>query len=544
MGSPLQNDYDFIVVGAGPAGSLLASTLARTKRHPSVILVEAGGRNDRRGDRIDGERWLHRMNPHQAWGYQTTPQKGLSGQTISYDRGKGLGGSTAINFSFWSVAPRDDHDEIARLVSDDEWNWVNAQRRYKRIESYFGSAKNVPAGYEKYLHPKTQDHGHDGPIKVGFPAVWEPSLKEEMDIWIDNGVAPNLDHNSGDPIGLAVVASSAYKGVRSTAADALIGAPSNLHIVTDSQVARILFDGTKAIGITTLNEERFFARKGVIVCGGSLDTPRILMHSGIGPAGQLEAYGIPIVKANDHVGQHLKDHQHITPTWARADDTTNRHKYYRSKELQAAARVQWEADQTGPLSEIACAMGIGFLKLEAVFETPEFKNLPEHVRHHLLKPTVPTYEFSINGPSFQYFLDPENASPGVSVFVFLMNLQSTGSVTLQSSDPKVPLLFDPNFFSHPYDRRLAVEVTREVLKIANSPSFSKDIVEAISLPDSDSEEDILDYWKKATGSTWHMTGTARMGRDEQSAVVDKDLKVFGVENLRVADMSVVPILPK
>ena len=544
MGSAKHNEYEFIIVGAGASGSLLASRLAGSKKRPSVLLVEAGGKNDRWSDRIDAERWLHRMNPLQAWGYETTPQKNLDGRIISYDRGKGLGGSTAVNFSCYTIGPKDDHDEIARLADDEEWNWINAKERYKRIESYFGSTQDVPAGYEKYLDPKPEDHGHDGPIKVGFPKKWEETLKYQFDIWTDNGIAPNLDHNNGDPIGLAVCASSAHSGVRSTAADALVGATSNLHIMTDKQVARIICDGKKAVGITTLDGEGFLASKEIILSSGSLDTPRILMHSGIGPADQLKAFGIPVVKVNEHVGQHLKDHQHITPTWARAEHTSTRQTYYRSKKLQVAARALWEADQTGPLAEIACVYPIGFPKLDTIFKTREFQKLPDEVKQHILKPTIPTYEFILNGVTAEYFMDPDNTPAAATIFIFLMNLQSVGSVTLQSSDPKVPLLFDPNFFSHAYDRRLAIEATRDVLKVVNSPTFKKDTVGIISAPNSDSEEDILDFWRKTTSSTWHMTGTARMGKDEHDAVVDKDLKVFGVDNLRIADMSVIPILPK
>ncbi len=143
-------------------------------------------------------------------------------------------------------------------------------------------------------------------------------------------------------------------------------------------------------------------------------------------------------------------------------------------------------------------------------------------------------------------IDPENSSAGTIIFVFLLNERSTGSVRLQSSDPKVPLLFDPNYFSHPMDRRVAIEATREVLKVVDSPEFSKDTVAVVEAPKSDSEADIIEFWKKSSGvgSTWHMMGTAKMGRDETQGVVDTNFRVFGVDHLRVADMSVIPIVSK
>jgi len=242
------------------------------------------------------------------------------------------------------------------------------------------------------------------------------------------------------------------------------------------------------------------------------------------------------------VGQHLKDHHHIAMAIERADHTTERHRFYKDKDLQAAARAQWEKDGTGPLSEYGCAMGIGFLKLESLYDTPEFQSLPKKQQQFLQHPAVPHYEFLVNAAHAPHFADPENAAAGTSISVFVLNGQSTGSATLQSSDPTKPLIFDPNFFSHPYDKRIAIEATREVLKVVNSPGFSKDTIAFLDGPKSDSEEDILEYWKTTSSSTWHMSGTARMGQDESTAVVDKDLKVFGVQNLRVADMSVIPIL--
>ncbi|KIX05549.1 uncharacterized protein Z518_06421 [Rhinocladiella mackenziei CBS 650.93] len=541
MGASMPERFDFIVVGGGTAGALLASRLANSKKRPSVVLVEAGGKNDSRALRADAERWVHRMNPAQNWFYKTHPIKGFDGSIVDYDRGKGLGGSSAINFSCWTIGPKEDHDEIARLVGDEEWEWKNAQQRYKRIETHHATPPDVPEDYKKYIDANPEDHGHNGPIHTGFPKVWEPTAMALVDVWLANGAKFNPDHNSGDPTGVSMVNSTAYNGVRSTSADALIGAPNNLHVMVNTEVSRVVFDGTRAVGITTFNDQTIYANNEIILCCGSLDTPRILMHSGIGPPSQLNSFNIPIWKANTNVGEHMKDHHHIFISFERAEHTTERHKYYKNADLQAAARAQWEKDGSGPLSEYGCAMGIGYLKLESIYNTPEFQNLPEKQKEFLQKPTIPHYEFILNGPHLPYFIDPANANAGTTICTFLLNQQSTGCVRLQSSDPKVPLIFDPNFFSHPYDRRLAVEATRQMFKVIKSPEFSKDTIAMLEGPKSESEEDILEYWKKTSGSTWHMMGTARMGKDESDAVVDKDFKVFGVENLRIADMSVIPI---
>ena len=268
------------------------------------------------------------------------------------------------------------------------------------------------------------------------------------------------------------------------------------------------------------------------------------MHSGIGPTEQLEQFGLSVLRANANVGQHLMDHYHVCFDYARADHTSKRYSYYKSKELQAAARVQWEKDRNGPLSEFACSLGVAYLKMDRMLDTPEFRSMSKETQEFLQKPTVPLWEFLVNAASASYFIDPENTPAMASIFAFLANTQSRGSVTLQSSDPSVPMLFDPNFLSHPYDRKLAVEMCREIMKFAESPGYKKDTIGALSAPKSDSDEDIMDFFKKHMSSTWHMTGTARMGKNEAEAVVDSRFRVFGVENLRIADMSISPVLPK
>lgn len=359
----------------------------------------------------------------------------------------------------------------------------------------------------KYLSPNLQDHGSDGPIHVGFPQVWERSLTQDMDAFLEAGLLPNPDHNSGNPLGLSVGANSAFRGIRSSAADCLVDPPSNLQILTDTEVARVIFDGLRCVGIEILEGATFRAANEVILSCGSLDTPRILMHSGIGPDQQLNRFNIPVVHANQHVGQHLNDHHHNTLTFQRSEHTNDRAGFYKSKELQTAARAQWEKDHTGPLSELGCTLGMGFLKLDKVLSSPEFEELDPATKHYLRADTTPTFEFIINPANVENFVDPLNTPSMATVYIFVLNRQSRGSVTLQSSDPKEPLLFDPDFLAHPYDRRLAIEMTREMLRLTSLPGYAKNTVKAMSGPASDSDEDILAWWKKSTGSTWHMTGT-------------------------------------
>ncbi|KAF2002291.1 GMC oxidoreductase [Amniculicola lignicola CBS 123094] len=481
--------YDFIIVGAGPAGCMLASRLSRSKSGPSVLLLEAGEYSDTAAAKIDGERWLHRTNPNYNWGYKATPQGNLGNRAVEYDRGKGVGGTTLINFEVW--------DEIASLTGNEDWNWLSTRKRYQEIESYHGFEPDVAPEYRKYLGAKESDHGHKGPIKVGFPRVWERSMIDNLNIWLGEGSELNPDVNSGKPLGLGIMANSAHNGVRSSAQDALSDPPANLSIHTVAEVARVIFQDNTAVGVETVDEKSYFASKEVILCCGALDTPRVLMHSGIGPAEQLNHFNIPIV---------------------------------------------WDADQTGILAEMACSFAIGFQKSENISKSPEFASLSLETQALLKSPTLPHYEFILNCPVFDHYMDPANAVPATSVFVVNLNPQTEGAVTLQSAHPKIPLLFDPNFFAHPYDCRVVIEATREVLKAANSPAFRKDTVRDMHVPASSSDDDIWEYWKTTSASLWHMSGTARMGKGASSAVVDGNLKVFNVEGLRIADLSVYPIV--
>ena len=301
----------------------------------------------------------------------------------------------------------------------------------------------------------------------------------------------------------------------------------------------------KAIGIETLEGAKHLARTEVVLSAGALNTPKILLLSGIGPASELEKHSIPIRLHLPAVGRGLQDHHHIIPTWIRAPHTTERHTFYRSPSLQAAARAQWDTDGTGPLSEISCVLPTGFFKSDAVYQSEEFKALPEERQRHLLQPTVPLYEIILNGPVAEQLSSPSTAQPLANVFIFVLSPENSGTVTLSSSDPADPPLCDPRFFSNSFGRRVAIEATRETMAVTQSAKFQKDTVGLLHGPKSMSEEDILAYWRETTDSTWHMCGTVRMGRKgEETAGVDRNFRVLGTEGLRVVDVSVTPILPK
>ncbi|KAJ1322824.1 choline dehydrogenase [Microdochium nivale] len=550
----MANDtYDFIVVGSGPSGCAVAAGLANAPKRPSVLLLEAGGDNAARELRVDGQRWMTMTTAGMNWGYKTSPQTQCGGRELDYSRGLGLGGSSAINFGVYSVGARDDYDEWARLVRDDAFSWAKMQPRFKALESF---DRTLPQGVDaKYASPRAEDHGSQGPLKVGYAAEWEKDLTEMVDIFETGGWKVNPDHNSGDPLGMSVLINSAHKGVRSTAADLLTPKPDNLTIVTGVVVKRVLLDDSddnnnnpRAVGVETLDGKRYLASKETILCAGALDTPKILMHSGIGPASQLNQYSIPVALDVPGVGQGLRDHMFVPLVYKRTPTSTSRASFYGDEAAMKSALEAWKRDGSGSWAKYACELGIGWAKLPSLEQSAEYKALPASEQRFLSRPTVPHYEVITHFPIHWFVPDfPADSLDYAAVIVFYYNAQARGEATLQSADPAVPLRFDPRFLDHEFDRRVAVESLRETLRVLEQESFTRDTVAQIAGPvagGQQSDEELLGYWRETVGSSWHMTGTAKMGADgdNDDGVVDSGFRLKGVRGLRVADMSVVPVL--
>ena len=265
--------------------------------------------------------------------------------------------------------------------------------------------------------------------------------------------------------------------------------------------------------------------------------------SGVGPKEELQQHGIESIHDLKGVGKNLRDHWFfplIVTVKPGLDDRAS----LADPEFTAAARTQFLKDGTGPLASLHHTASIGWVRpTEALMQSEEYKALTEENMKHLAHPTVPTWELYFHGPP----LHPD-AKPDESYFTLLplgMLPQSSGTVTLASSDPRDPPLCDPKIFSHPFDRRSAIEVARAAHEILTSPAIAEDSISMLAAPKSMSEEDILDYVKKAVGTAWHMSCTAKMGKQgDPEAVVDTRFKVQGLEGLRVMDMSITPFLPQ
>ncbi len=220
--------------------------------------------------------------------------------------------------------------------------------------------------------------------------------------------------------------------------------------------------------------------------------------------------------------------------------------FFRSTERQEAALKEWQLYRTGDCADIASSVILGFFKSEPVLSSQEFADLPREEQDRLRQPTIPSYEIGFNPIGPECYLAPDTTPPILNILVIVMNSQGRGSVQLSSEDPASPLDFHPAFLTHPYDQRVAIEATREVLRVARSDIFTEDGASEKpewDVPQTAGEEDILNWWRQRCGTTWHMSGTCKMSREEgETAVVDTEFRVFGVRGLRVADMSVMPIM--
>ncbi|CAJ2501295.1 Uu.00g041480.m01.CDS01 [Anthostomella pinea] len=506
--------FDFIVVGAGPAGCVIASRLAKTPAKPSVLLVEAGGANENMANLSGAERFeiAFREGSPLNWFYKTEPQ--VKGQVIDYSRGKGLGGSTAINFCGWVVGADDDYDEWARLVGDEAFAWKHVKQCLKKIENFHN---DVPQKYRKWFKPKDEDHGIGGAVDISYQAEWL-DICDDLFIAAEQtpGFGINTDVNAGNPIGMGIGTACIYSGIRVTSSSAYLQeVTSNLTITTNQQVEKVIVEGGVATGIKTIDGSIFRAKNDVVLCAGALNSPHILLLSGIGPKEQLEQHGVAQVKQMPEVGQNLQDHCFG----------------------MAGIVVKKKCDQNFKQSPTP----MGWFKVPATLSSDEFKELPTAMQEYLNRPNVPNWEFATLTPFFEGTpLEPdEEVFSGICM---MMNPQSRGTVTLKSSDPKDAPLIDPKFLTHPFDKLNAIESMREMLRYMQTPIWKDKTTRTLGWPRDDTDEAVWEAYSSNLRSSWHMCGTVRMGLDDASCV-DSSFRVYGIGRLRVADMSVCPLIP-
>ncbi|MEX3956210.1 GMC family oxidoreductase [Trinickia sp. EG282A] len=512
--------FDYVIVGAGTAGCLLANRLS-ADREVTVLLVEAGGKDD--------YPWIHVPvgylycigNPRTDWLYRTCAEPGLNGRTLSYPRGRVLGGSSSINGMIYMRGQREDYDEWARVTGDSSWSWDAVLPVFKRSEDHHGGANEW--------------HGAGGPWRVEKQRLKWKVLEAFHEAAQQTGIPATEDFNRGDNAGVGYFEVNQKRGVRWNASKAFLRpalSRPNLTVVTNAHVRRLVMEGTRYTGIEywrdKLEARRFVARARceVIVAAGAVNSPQLLELSGIGNGARLQRLGIEVVRDLRGVGENLQDHLQLRMAYrvegVRTLNTLSAHWWGK---LWIAA--QYALSRSGPMSMSPSQLG-AFAKSSTDDESI----------------TRPDIEYHVQPLSLDRFGEPLHRFNAFTASACPLRPTSRGSIHIESPDAHAPPTIAPNYLSTDYDRHVAANALRLTRRIVASPALERYAPTEL-LPGIEFQtEDELVKAAGAIGTTiFHPVGTCRMGTaDDPGAVVDARLAVIGMEGLRVVDASVMPTI--
>ncbi len=505
-------NYDFIVVGAGSAGCIIASRLSENGKH-RVLLVEAGGNDNQFWLKIPVGFVKSYYDPAVNWMYHTTPQAALNGRELYCPRGKVQGGSGSINAMIYVYGHPQDFDAWAEMAGDSSWCYEEVLPFFHKIES----------------HPQrgTQGPIHIMPMKGQTHPICESFLKacQELNWPISD------DFNGHNMEGAGIYEINTHRGQRCSSSVAYLTPALKKHqldIWHHTQVTKLCMDenGHKVIGITVERggkTETIRAKHEVILSAGAIGNPQILELSGIGNGKYLQRYGIPVIKHFPAVGENLQDHLCASFYYQSKVKTLNDefiHPWYKLK-----YGLQYLLQGQGPFSVSVNQAG-GFFKGREDLSIPNLQ-----LYFNPLSYQIPRNSRTIKPEPYSGFLLCFNA----------MRPTSRGTVHLQSTNPYQAPFIDPNYLSTLYDQEEALQGSYLVRQLMQTQSLKDITINEVSPGECiQSNDEFLSYFRENSGSIYHLCGTCGMGRNEENSVVNSQLKVHGVEGLRIADASVFP----